>query len=184
MIGLKPGCLSSVMLGSTRLYRVSRSSLILCGALALIATGGCNTVAAPEAPLPEPPPVVIVTMDEYEFGFDDRIPAGHVVFRFVNEGVLEHRPALLTLPDDLPPINEQIRGSQRAVLSPFAGVPTRLPGETGTFAVDLAPGQRYAFICFARGPNDESHALKGMTAEFRTPAQDVAGDEKASSGGE
>jgi hypothetical protein len=41
----------------------------------------------------------------------------------------------------------------------------------GAFAVDLEPGERYAFVCFARDPDDDqSHALQGMTSEFRTPA--------------
>ncbi len=144
-------------------------TLMVGGVAVLMVTGGCRALAAPEVPLPEPPHVVVVTMTEYEFQFDGDIPAGHVVFEFVNEGRLEHRPTLLGLPDDLPPIHEQLQGSERAVLTPFAGVPTRRPGEIGTFAVDLAPEHRYAFICFARGPNGESHALEGMSAEFLTP---------------
>jgi hypothetical protein len=118
-----------------------------------------------------------VMMTEFEFSYTEESPAGRVVFRFVNDGRTQHRPALLSLPNELPPIEEQLRGSERAVVTPFAGIPVRQPGETGTFAVDLAPGQRYAFICFARDANGESHALKGMAAEFQTPSVEARQDE-------
>lgn len=108
-------------------------------------------------------------MREYRFEYPPAVPSGRVVFRLVNAGRREHQPDLLPLGDDFPPIDEQVRGEQRRVVTPFAGVPPRGPGETGTFAVDLAPGQRYAFVCFAEDPDGRSHALEGMTSEFRTP---------------
>jgi hypothetical protein len=99
--------------------------------------------------------------------YDHAIPAGRVVFRFVNVGEEKHRPSLLPLPEDVPPIGEQLRGSERRAAVPFAGIREVEPGESGTFAVDLSPGQRYALICFAIAPDGESHALKGMSSEFR-----------------
>ncbi|MDP8932263.1 MAG: hypothetical protein M3O70_27815, partial [Actinomycetota bacterium] len=38
---------------------------------------------------------------------------------------------------------------------------------TGTFAVDLVPGQRYALVCFMTTPDGWGHANLGMTWEAR-----------------
>lgn len=128
----------------------------------------CERAGSDGAGPPEGPPVVDVTMTEYDYAHPVPVPAGRVVFRFVNEGRLVHQPDLLPLPEGLPPIDEQLRGDQRAAITPFAGIPPREPGDVGTYAVDLVPGQRYAIVCFARDPDDdESHALQGMATEFR-----------------
>lgn len=135
-----------------------------------VALGGCGGRRGGAA-LPEPPPVVTVTMREYRFTLPRSVPSGRVVFRFVNAGRVLHQPDMVPMPAGLPPIGEQVRGGTRAAVSPFAGIPPRRPGRTGTFAVDLVPGQRYAIVCFARDSDDEgSHAVKGMTAEFTAGA--------------
>jgi hypothetical protein len=121
-------------------------------------------------------------MDEYTFAYDAAIPAGRVVFRFVNSGQQQHRPALLPLADDVPPILEQVRGNNRRTAAPFAGTPDREPGEIGQFAVDLLPDQRYALICFARDPDGHSHAQQGMVSEFRTPSAASNGEAKVGGG--
>lgn len=140
-------------------------------AVGLALFGACRG-SSDEAALPPPPPVVTVAMREYRFELDRTVPRGRVVFRFVNAGGLRHQPDLIPLSEELPPIDQQVRGERRAVVAPFAGVAARDPGTVGTFAVDLEPGQRYAFVCFARDPDDgQSHALQGMTTEFRTPGQ-------------
>lgn len=90
-----------------------------------------------------------------------------MIFRIRNVGSIPHRLAVVPLPEDFPPIQEQLRGSERRFIDPIAGIYQRLPGSTGTFAVDLAPGRRYAMICFVVDPDDKSHAVKGMTSEFR-----------------
>lgn len=110
-------------------------------------------------------------MREYRFDYDDAIPAGRVVFRIQNEGEVEHRLTLVPLPEDLPPIDEQIRGSVRQGVTPFAGVSERLPGGEGLFAVDLVAGQRYGMVCFVTDADGQSHAVKGMTSEFRAAGQ-------------
>ncbi len=143
---------------------------VLVGMAGLLSTS-CQSSSSAEAPLPPSPPVVDVTMREYSFEYDQQIPSGRVVFRFVNDGELAHQPDVVPLAEDIPPIDEQLRGETRAVVFPLAGVPTRDPGETGTFAVDLAPGGRYAIICFARNADGTSHALQGMSSEFRAEAQ-------------
>lgn len=153
-------------------------SLVCASLLAL----SCGPDPSRAAALPPTPPVVMVLMDEYEFSYDAQIPAGRVVFRFVNDGHLQHRPALLPLSDDVPPILEQVRGTNRRSAAPFAGTPDREPGAIGTFAVDLAPGQRYALICFARDPDGDSHAQLGMVSEFRTPSINEDGKRQVGTG--
>lgn len=142
-------------------------------ALATVLTGmavpACRQ-PAPTKSLPPRPPVLEIVMGEpheLAFSLPSAIPAGRVVFRIRNAGRVEHDLVLTPLPDSLPPLHEQLSGPTRVAARPYAGVPVRAPGATGTFAVDLAAGQRYGVICFVRDANGESHASHGMSAEFR-----------------
>lgn len=103
-------------------------------------------------------------MREYRFEYG-AIPGGRVVFRIRNEGRVDHRLSLIPLPEELPPIRDQLRGGERQVVSTRAAIPETPPGRIGTFAVDLVPG-RYAMVCFVV-QGDVSHALEGMATEFR-----------------
>lgn len=146
-----------------------------CAVLGSVAVASCQagtsestTARSPTAPpLPTASPVVMVTMREYRFDYDPAVAGGRVVFRFVNKGQVPHRPALVPLTEDIPPIAKQLRGSKRRAVKTFAGITDRRPGATGTFAVDLVAGRRYALICYARDPDGSSHAQKGMASEFR-----------------
>lgn len=131
---------------------------------------GCRTRPdRRELKLPPSPPEVFVTMAEYRFDYDDnKIPPGRVLFRFANVGRRPHRPTLLPLAEHLPPIDQQLRGDVRRVVPPFAGITTRVPGKSGVISVDLVPGQRYALICTFADDEGGSHAVKGMSSEFRT----------------
>lgn len=124
--------------------------------------------ASGAAPLPKAPPVVPVTMTEYDFALERLVPSGRVVFRVRNAGRLHHRVTLVALPEDLPPIDVQLQGTERRYIQPFAGMPERAPGTTSSFAVDLEPGTRYAFICFTVDRDNVNHAEKGMATEFRS----------------
>lgn len=105
-------------------------------------------------------------MAEFRFDYDVTPPAGRVVFRARNLGRANHELLLLSLPADLPPVREQLQSSERRPVNTVGRIPPRVPGATGTFAVDLVPG-RYAMVCFVVDPDGEQHAVKGMTAEFR-----------------
>lgn len=131
----------------------------------LLWSGGCSAgTSRPD--WPPSPAVVDVRMSEYAFSYPPAIPAGRVVFRARNSGSLDHELQLFPLADDIPPINDQLRGSQRRVLNAVAGVPRRDPGESGLFSVELVAGQRYALICFLVD-GGKPHATEGMNAEFR-----------------
>lgn len=130
--------------------------------------------------LPGRTTTVNVALREYKIGHRAQVPSGRVMFAFRNMGRLPHRPSLVPLADDVPPIDQQLRGSERRAISPYAGIATLAPGETGVFAVDLVPGQRYAFICFAADEDGRPHAVKGMSAEFRAaPVEGKAGTGQA-----
>lgn len=113
--------------------------------------------------------MVDVTMRDYEFDYAPPSRSGRVVFRVFNDGKTPHQLSLLPLDEDIPPIEQQVRGSERRAVTPYAGIPPHAPGTGSGFAVDLVPGRRYAFICFVTTPDGESHAVKGMTSEFRAP---------------
>jgi len=137
-------------------------------AVVVTVLGACQpSVSRPPAPLPPAPAVVEVTMREFRFDHQRDVPAGRVVFQLRNDGRLEHELTLLPLAEDVPPISEQVSGSQRRQLAPFAGVYPRQPGTTDTFAVDLVAGRRYALLCYLRDSDGTSHARKGMASEFR-----------------
>lgn len=143
---------------STRRHRAFVVT-VLVFALAL---SGCSTEATSptrEAPRVASPPEIGVTMREYRYELTTtELPAGRVVFRFRNLGAEPHSPALLPLDEDVPPINEQVRSPERRLVAPFASLNERRPGATGTFAVDLVAGRRYALICYATAPDDEAHS--------------------------
>ncbi len=132
----------------------------------LLASCQSSPPSAVDAPLPTGAPVVDVTMTDFAFQLRRPVPAGRVVFRVRNAGRVVHRLSMLPLSEDVPPIEQQLRGTHRRAVSPFAGIYDRDPGQHGAFAVDLVRGRRYAFVCFVNGP-EGSHALKGMTVEFR-----------------
>lgn len=112
-------------------------------------------------------------MHDHTFTFDTPVPAGRVVFRFVNEGGVAHSASLVPLPEDLLSLEEQLLGDERREVPNFAEVHARGPGEEGTFAVNLEPGRRYGLVCFLRDDDDVPHARLGMHAEFRAGGPDA-----------
>lgn len=128
------------------------------------AVSGCGGDKA--AALPPPPTVVEVAMVEHRFDYRRAIPPGRVIFRVANLGRVEHQMVLTRLPDDLLPLDDQLHSDVRRPLETLRTLPAYAPGESGSFAVNLAPG-RYGFLCFLQEPGDEvSHALQGMNSEF------------------
>lgn len=146
-----------------------RPTLARGAALAAVAValGSCQSSSGKA--LPAGPPVITVTMTEFDYKIDRPVPAGRVIFRMVNAGQQAHEPNLFPLSDDIPPIKQQVTGDRRIVATPSGGVKSRKPGTVGSFATDLEPGQRYAFVCFARTPQNQTHAQLGMAIEFRPP---------------
>lgn len=115
---------------------------------------------------PSGPEVVEVEMSDFSFRYDEPIASGRVLFRVSNTGKSGHSLSLIPLTDDIPPIDQQLRGSERRAISPLAAIKARPPGTRTTFAAELVPGVRYAMVCFVDDSNGV-HALRGMTSEFR-----------------
>lgn len=137
-------------------------------ALVLLASAGCQPAPLASAPLPAGPRVVRVDMAEYRFVYEAPAAAGRVLLRVRNTGRVPHTLTVIPLPDDIPPIKEQLAGTERRGIDPFAGTSVQAPGASTSFAVDLAPGVRYAFVCFLGDAAGPSHATLGMASEFRT----------------
>lgn len=129
----------------------------------------CVTSDADSRPLPPAPAELDVRMTEYRFEHVPTIPPGRVVVEARNEGRERHSVTLARLPEDVPPILEQLRGESRRSVETVAQVMDRPPGTRAAFAVDLAPG-RYALLCFVRFPDGTTHAFQGMATEFRVAA--------------
>jgi hypothetical protein len=126
----------------------------------------CTSGASGGAPLPPSPARVDVIMNDNVFHNPATVPAGRQVFRITNAGATDHSLVLISLPEDVPAIVDQLRSDDRRGVPTFAKVPARAPGSNDTFAVDLLPG-RYALLCFVTDPDGVSHAAKGMASEFR-----------------
>lgn len=125
---------------------------------------GCGQEATPA--LPPDPAVVTVTMRDYSFDFNPRVPAGRVTFQVRNSGKLNHQLKLLRLPDDLKgTLDEQLRSPVRKATHTLVALPIFKNGEASQFAADLFPG-RYGFVCFLEDPDGSLHALKGMNSDF------------------
>lgn len=137
----------------------------LAAALALGAAALTSCSQARPEPLPPPPHRITVTMDEYSFKHPATVPSGRVVFEVVNAGRRHHKLALVPLPDDFPPVAEQLKGADRRVVTPLAGVVPQAPGARTTFAVNL-DRQRYGLFCFIVEP-DADHPRLGMASEVR-----------------
>lgn len=139
-------------------------------AACMLALASCQSAAPRQAPpLPAGPQVVEVRLGDYRFDYDSSsIAGGRVLFRVTNAGTVAHSLTMLPLAEDIPPIDQQLRGSERRAIAPFAGVRARKPGMSTSFAVDLKPGRRYALVCFVTDKDGPNHALRGMSSEFRT----------------
>lgn len=134
----------------------------MAAALLACTVGGCG---ASRARLPEPQ-IVEVAMSEYRFDYRPPQAAGRTLLRVRNDGRLAHNLVLIPLDDSIPPLDQQLRGSDRLIVQPVASLPERAAGQSGTFAVDLERG-RYGFVCFVQDADGVQHARKGMSSEFR-----------------
>lgn len=144
--------------------------------LAAALTASCaSSSPSGVAGLPAAPAVVNVRMEEYRFVYDKAIASGRTIFKVANPGKEDHNLVMFPVSSDFPPIDEQLHGEERRGVQPFAQVFPRRPGESGSFAVDLQPGQRYVFLCLMADGAGVSHALKGMNSEFVPVSPEAAG---------
>lgn len=103
-------------------------------------------------------------MRDHAFEIEGSLQPGRIVVRVTNHGEADHDLTLLEIPADIDGIDELLASSEGG-LSPAYTMATRAPGETGTFAVDLAEG-RYAVLCSETDADGTPHYRKGMAAEL------------------
>lgn len=117
-------------------------------------------------PLPPSPPRVDIALDDYRFELSREPAPGRVIVEVANRGTVNHSLSLIVLPDDFPPLDQQLRGEERRGVPTLAQVPARAPGQGSRFALDLRPG-RYGLVCFVQDVDGVAHGQKGMNLEFR-----------------
>lgn len=144
----------------------ARRRRVLLTAGGLLLAAGCAP-GTPAQALPPPPAIIDVSLDEYHIDHPLRhVPAGRMIFRVANEGTTAHELLVVRLPDDLPgTFDEQLHSEIRRPAATLGFLPALTPGDTGVFALDLAPG-RYGLVCFQEDEGGEAHALKGMNSEL------------------
>lgn len=155
---------------STGVLRRGWSAIATIGLV--VALGGTVVLAEQlHSPAPAPdlmPQQVDVTMTEYRFEYAPPSQPGRTVFQVRNVGAEDHVFGLYLLPDDLPPIDEQLKGDERRGVDSPLELPVAEPGEVQTVGVDLVEGQRYAILCFLGSTaENQTHAVLGMNSEFR-----------------
>lgn len=142
--------------------RLSRAVVAVLG----VTMAACSSTDAVRAPLPPRAQVVEVTISDNHYDYDTRIRPGRTVFVGHNVGKVAHTMLLFKVPDDLPPVDVQIHGTQRHQVDGLAGTRVQ-PGAVNSFAVDLAPNQRYYMLDFDFDTDHKTFATKGLDSEFR-----------------
>ena len=140
-----------------------------CAALVPVLLGGSGCVTGDRSaaePLPPSPPRVHVDLHDYRFEMSGDLPLGRVIVEVANRGMTAHSLTLIDLPEDYPPLDQQLRGDERRGVGTVAQVPARAPGERTRFALDVQPG-RYGLVCLVLDADGLTHAQKGMNREFR-----------------
>lgn len=132
----------------------------------VVGAAGCASGAS-TLPLPPSAATVQVRLLDDDLVVDRPVPAGRVIFRITNAGRAAHRLALIPLPEDFPPLEEELANEQGRSAPLQARVPDLPPGAVGMFAADLIAGQRYALVDFSRSAEGTVHARLGVAAEFR-----------------
>lgn len=147
-----------------RLWRLVAAAGVLAGLLA-----GCTGAGSSEEPLPPEAATVQVRLADDELSMEGGpVPAGRVVFTVRNVGEHDHRFTLAPIDNDRPPMEQDVADETERPIRQLARVPTLQPGESGTFAVDLAPDQRYAMLDYAEAPDGTQYMDLGVVGEFRT----------------
>jgi hypothetical protein len=138
----------------------------LCALVGVALAASCGGGDGDDAPLPPRAQVLEVAMKEYRFGYRPPSSPGRVVLSAKNNGKLRHEVVLLELPEDFPPIKEQLAGENRRAVGTLAYTKPVRPGRRGVLAVDLKRA-RYAMVCLQQAGHGRRHAERGMATEFR-----------------
>jgi plastocyanin len=130
---------------------------------------------ASEAPSAAPSEAALqqleITGTDFAFELPATIPAGLTSITLANEGQEEHQAQVAGLNEGstFEDLTAALQGNNEVealgMLSLSGGPTGVVPGDSGTTASNLAPGQ-YAVLCFVRSPDGVPHFAKGMVAPF------------------
>lgn len=163
MTGRQPTCEGSRPGGSRPLWLVAAVAVLLAGV-------GC-AVGGSDQPVPGAVPVVQVAIHDEDLSVGGPVPAGRVVFEIHNAGRRAHRLALVPMPEEAGPIEDEVTDEVRRSVRLLARVSTLQAGQTGTFAVDLAADRRYGLLDYSKAPDGTQHSVLGVAGEFHTQGQ-------------
>jgi hypothetical protein len=127
--------------------------------------------------------VLEVTARDFAFVSEHAtVAAGTVPVRFTNEGQEPHQLQIGRLrspmsPDEFIDLMDE-EGDRATVdaLTWVGGINVMDPGETGSAAVDLAPGD-YLMVCYVPDDDGTSHVMRGMVAALHVAGQTLAPSE-------
>lgn len=141
--------------GQKLLIAAAASGLLLVPACALETAGG-TAITTHE---------FRVDVADYTFHHVPTVPRGRVVLRAANHGSVDHSVVILSLPEDLPPLQDQLLGDERRAVALLGRILALVPGSEDSIALDLGPG-RYGIVCNMRYDDGSPHSVKGMNSEF------------------
>jgi hypothetical protein len=133
--------------------------------VALVATAGSGLLSTPLL-AQAPRPVAIVGLD-YAFQGRDTIPAGPVIFSFLNQGAVRHE-MVLYIPNEGRTLADYLRAAtaqERQGLGRAVGLILADPGQPALarMVVNLKEGQSYVLVCNLRdAPDKPPHNVLGM----------------------
>jgi hypothetical protein len=119
--------------------------------------------------VPEGTTAVDLAMSEFAFDFDENeITGGNIAFNVENSGAEPHQVVIARVSEDLD-LEQAVRSEEEEPpgVEELGFVGDFEPGTESTvlLAEELQAG-RYAIVCFVEAADGETHAVKGMFADF------------------
>jgi outer membrane protein assembly factor BamE (lipoprotein component of BamABCDE complex) len=140
--------------------------MLLIVASLLAACGGSTSTSQPAATVPQ----VTITAKDFSFAMPDTLQTGLVDITLRNEGTQPHNAQLERLNDGVTQAQVLVAfkkgpGALLRLLSSYGGAHIVDPGQSQEVILNIAQGQ-YIMLCFASGPDNIPHFIKGMYKFF------------------
>jgi len=143
--------------------------------LTVTAPGGVTQAGASVSYIPESAPDVHLELSDYTFKFSKPLTAGKHTIHVMNNGAQEHEAVFVklapgkTMKDFDEWLESGMKGPPPA--TPAPGMAGLAKGRTGTFDMNLVPGN-YGLVCWIPDAKDgKPHEMHGMVQEFTVAAK-------------
>lgn len=140
--------------------------MLLIVASLLAACGGSTSTSSPAATVPQ----VTITAKDFSFAMPDTLQTRLVDITLTNQGTQPHNAQLERLNDGV--TQAQVLAAFKKgpeallpLLSSYGGAHIVDPGQSQEVILNIAQGQ-YIMLCFASGPDNIPHFIKGMYKFF------------------